>query len=165
MSVDPTQIMDEVFWPTCCSKHPCARSPRSNYKPAGNVKTECHGVPNTRSALICPPVGNLRFRFIMAILQRTFLLSSANLFCTDVACGNVAPMAHFLRRLIALTAELERECPCQLSQHPFKDFSEACSHKMTATKSQCCWLPTAAAKSCFACVNHRSASLSSRCAV
>ena len=69
-----------------------------------------------------------------------------------------------LWRLIALTAELERECPCQLSQHPFKDFSEACSHKMTATKGQSCWLPTAAAKSCFACVNHRSASLSSRCA-
>ena len=86
MSVDPTQIMDEVFWPTCCSKHPCARSPRSNYKPAGNVKTECHGVPNTRSALICPPAGNLRVRFILGILWRTFLLWSTNLFCTDVAC-------------------------------------------------------------------------------
>ena len=86
MSVDPTQIMDEVFWPTCCSKHPCARSPRSNYKPAGNVKTECHGVPNTRSALICPPVGNLRFRFIPGIFGRMFLLWSAYLFCTDVAC-------------------------------------------------------------------------------
>ena len=86
MSVDPTQIMDEVFWPTCCSKHPCARSPRSNYKPAGNVKTECHGVPNTRSALICPPAGNLRVRFTLGILWRTFLLWSTNLFCTDVAC-------------------------------------------------------------------------------
>ena len=78
--------MDEVFWPTCCSKHPCARSPRSNYKPAGNVKTECHGVPNTRSALICPPAGNLRVRFTLGILWRTFLLWSTNLFCTDVAC-------------------------------------------------------------------------------
>ena len=157
--------MDEVFWPTCCSKHPCARSPRSNYKPAGNVKTECHGVPNTRSALICPPAGNLRVRFILGILWRTFLLWSTNLFCTDVACGNVEPMAHFLRRLIALTAELERECPWQLSRRPFKDFSEACSHKKTATKGQSCWLSTAEAKSCFACVNYRSASLSSRCAL
>ena len=86
MSVDPTQIMDEIFWPTCYSTHTCARSPRSNCKPAGNVKTECHGVPNTRSALICPPVENLRVRFTLGILWRTFLLWSANLLCTDVAC-------------------------------------------------------------------------------
>ena len=78
---------------------------------------------------------------------------------------DVAPMAHFVRRLIALTVELERECPCQLSRRPFRDFSEACSHKKTARKGRSCWLAIAAAKSCFACVNHRSASLSSRCAV
>ena len=64
-------------------------------------------------------------------------------------------MAHFLRRLIALTAKLERACPWQLSRRPFKDFSEACSHKKTATKGQSCWLPTAATKSCFACAAPR----------
>ena len=56
-------------------------------------------------------------------LNRTFIyqISQGHLACgsrssgggllrTDVACGNVAPMAHFVRRLIALTVELEREC-------------------------------------------------------
>ena len=48
--------------------------------------SNAYGVPNTRSALICPPVGNLRFRFIPGIFGRMFLLWSAYLFCTDVAC-------------------------------------------------------------------------------
>ena len=52
-----------------------------------------------------------------------------------------------------------------LRRRPFRDFSEACSHKKTAREGRSCWLAIAAAKSCFACVNHRSASLSSRCAV
>ena len=87
------------------------------------------------------------------VWKRVFWWRSSSYRCR---MRDVAPMAHFVRRLIALTVELERECPCQLSQRPFKDLSEACSHKNTATKGRSCWLPTAAAKSCFACVAPRS---------
>ncbi len=45
-----------------------------------------HICTSNASALICPPVGNLRFRFIPGIFWRMFLLWSAYLFCTDVAC-------------------------------------------------------------------------------
>ena len=45
-----------------------------------------HICTSNASALICPPVGNLRLRFIPGIFGRMFLLWSAYLFCTDVAC-------------------------------------------------------------------------------
>ena len=54
--------------------------------PSHICASNAYGVPNARSALICPPVGNLRFRFIPGIFGRMFLLWSAYLFCTDVAC-------------------------------------------------------------------------------
>ena len=55
-------------------------------QPPPTYALQTHMVFPTRSALICPPVGNLRFRFIPGIFWRMFLLWSAYLFCTDAAC-------------------------------------------------------------------------------
>lgn len=105
------------------------------------------------------------FRFFQHLVSRSFngklfFSSRTKPFCLSTQVRDSALCFHCLCRF-----QLERDCPCQLSQRPFRHFSEACSHKKIATKGQSCWLFIAAANSCFACVNHRSGSLSSRCAV
>ena len=66
-----------------------------------------HICTSNASALICPPVGNLRFRFIPGIFWRMFLLWSAYLFCTDVACPTLlrsGPEVSSITRSLSLIA-------------------------------------------------------------